>query len=369
MTTRPASSTHSPPTIAIVYYGDDERRRTATPETSKVPSVFAALEAVGLKGVPVVYNDGARDAVLAQLLGMQGALVWVNPIEAGHDRSKLDALLREVAAAGCFVSTHPDVILKLGTKQILVDTQHISWSAAGTAAHHTPQALRDALAAHVRNGETRVLKQYRGHSGMGIWKVKPASNTAHDNMLVRVREAPRGSVEEVLSLDAFVERCTTYFSNDGRMVDQPYQPRLPEGMIRCYLVQNRVEGFGHQAVNALCPALEGEPRDAFPLPSKRLYFPPDKPEFQALKHQLEIEWVPALQAHFGLTTDALPVLWDCDFLLGPKTADGKDTYVLCEINVSSVSPFPESILAPMARAVAIGQARLEADIRDLRACR
>jgi len=57
----------------------------------------------------------------------------------------------------------------------------------------------------------------------------------------------------------------------------------------------------------------------------------------------------AMQRLLGIDTDRLPVLWDCDFLLGPKDELGKDTYVLCEINVSSVSPFPESAVMPMAR--------------------
>jgi hypothetical protein len=34
------------------------------------------------------------------------------------------------------------------------------------------------------------------------------------------------------------------------------------------------------------------------------------------------------------------VIWDADFLYGPRTAVGQDTYVLCEINVSAVWPFP-----------------------------
>ena len=38
---------------------------------------------------------------------------------------------------------------------------------------------------------------------------------------------------------------------------------------------------------------------------------------------------------------SLPLLWDANFLLGPKDNYGKDTYVLCEINVSSVYPYPE----------------------------
>ncbi|MFN0160680.1 MAG: Cj0069 family protein [Burkholderiales bacterium] len=353
-----ASSSDRPFRVAVIYHGDAERRRGATPENSKVPTLFPALAAVGLTGVPVVYHDDFREEVRAQLLQMHAALVWVNPIEAGHDRTHLDALLREVAEAGVYVSTHPDVIMKLGTKQVLVDSQSLSWSAPGTLAHGTPQALRAALEAHHAAGVTRVLKQFRGHSGQGIWKVEPvasdsASGTSGATVRqVRVREAPRGSPEEVLALDAFVKRCAGYFSGDGRMIDQAWQSRLPEGMIRCYLVHDTVQGFGHQAVNALCPAPPGAPRDAFPATTTRLYFPPDKPEFQAVKRQLEAEWLPQLRKLFALAPEELPVLWDCDFLLGPNDANGRDTYVLCEINVSSVSPYPLSVLEPLARAVA-----------------
>jgi hypothetical protein len=50
----------------------------------------------------------------------------------------------------------------------------------------------------------------------------------------------------------------------------------------------------------------------------------------------------------ALEKSQLPVLWDADFLYGPKDADGADTFVLCEINVSSVYPFPPDALAPLA---------------------
>jgi len=43
----------------------------------------------------------------------------------------------------------------------------------------------------------------------------------------------------------------------------------------------------------------------------------------------------------ALSLDELPVIWDADFLLGPKDAAGQDSYVLCEINASSVFPIPD----------------------------
>jgi hypothetical protein len=42
-----------------------------------------------------------------------------------------------------------------------------------------------------------------------------------------------------------------------------------------------------------------------------------------------------------IQVEALPLIWDADFLYGPQTRSGEDTYVLCEINVSSVLPIPD----------------------------
>ncbi len=50
----------------------------------------------------------------------------------------------------------------------------------------------------------------------------------------------------------------------------------------------------------------------------------------------EFEWVPAMGDLLDLDTLSLPVIWDADFLYGPKDESGVDTYVLCEINVSAL---------------------------------
>jgi hypothetical protein len=137
------------------------------------------------------------------------------------------------------------------------------------------------------------------------------------------------------------------------MIDQEYQERLTDGMIRCYLVHGKVAGFGHQAVNALYPAPPGAPATEAPQPGQRLYHPPTVPEFQQLKNRLEHEWVPALQQLLEIDTEHLPVLWDCDFLLGPKQSSGEDSYVLCELNASSVAPFPDAAVPEIIKAMAI----------------
>ena len=156
-----------------------------------------------------------------------------------------------------------------------------------------------------------------------------------------------------MTLTEFFTRCEPYFAHGGKMVDQAYQPRLKEGMFRCYLVHDQVAGFGHQAINALYPPPAGGLATEAPQPGPRLYYPPTMPEAQALKRQLEQAWLPAMQQRLEIETERLPVLWDADFLLGPKGEAGEDTYVLCEINVSSVAPFPDAAIPLVAEAACL----------------
>jgi hypothetical protein len=337
--------------VAILFPGDAEARRNATPANNRFAPLFSAFAAAGIHAEPAVYHDDLLLAVREQLLQLDAVLVWVNPIEGGRDRSLLDAMLGEVAAAGVFVSAHPDIILKLGTKEVLYQTRELGWG-TDTHLYRSLEQLAQELPGRLAAGKARVLKQRRGQSGIGVWKVSlPPSGgadaerdpaTPRLDRLVRVRHAQRASNEEDLTMAAFVRRCEPYFANNGCVIDQAYQERLPEGMIRCYLVHDRVAGFGHQALNALFPAPPGAPPSEAPQPGPRLYYPPGQPEFQAVKQQLEQEWLPAAQQLLGIPAGQLPILWDCDFLFGPKDGSGADTYVLCEINVSSVAPYPDA---------------------------
>ena len=66
---------------------------------------------------------------------------------------------------------------------------------------------------------------------------------------------------------------------------------------------------------------------------------------------MESEWTPSLQKLLGIETAALPAIWDADFLYGPKTPSGEDSFVLCEINVSCVFPFPPDAATELAKSV------------------
>jgi hypothetical protein len=171
---------------------------------------------------------------------------------------------------------------------------------------------------------------------------------------IEVLHAQWGSLPERLTLEAFMDRCSVYFAGDGRIIDQAYQPRLPDGMIRCYMAGGKVAGYGHQLIKALIPPPPEGPESEAARPGPRIMHPPEAEPFQALRRLLEDDWVPQMQARLGVAAKELPALWDADFLYGPKTADGRDTYVLCEINTSAVSPYPDSAAAPVAEAAIAG---------------
>lgn len=291
--------------------------------------VFEAFAELGVAAEAIVYSDDSVESVREQLLGLNGVLVWVNPIEKGLDRSTLDPLLREVADAGVFVSAHPDVILRMGTKEVLVDTRSMEWG-SDARIYRSSAELRDALPERLAEAGPLVLKQHRGMGGTGVWKVELTGDGS-----VVAQHAAGGAAPGAMSLDEFLQRLSGY----DLVVEQPYQPRLAEGMIRAYLTHDRLVGFTHQYPRGLLPP------GAEPGPPGKTWEPADERRHADLRQRLEEAWVPEMQEILGIETHALPVIWDADFLRGVG-----DEYVLCEINVSSTFAFPEFAMPGVARA-------------------
>jgi hypothetical protein len=338
-------------------------RTVTSVDGSRLAPVADALASVGVIAEPAVFNEEWADEFREQLLRMAGVLVWVDPVTGSDDRHVLDALLREASSAGVWVSAHPDVILGMGTKEVLHATRELSWG-TDTYLYKTPRELSDGLVALLQDGQARVLKQYRGNGGIGVWKIEvfhPVDTVTLDTaVLVQSARARDYTVEET-TLGAFLERTGKYFAfanGTGRLIDQPYLPRIAEGLIRAYLVVDEVVGFCRQYPAGRSPdeqdaatATQPPPERVFGLPAAKTMFSPDEPTFGRLRSSLEREWVPGLQRLTGVETTTLPALWDADFVLGPLDDNGVDTYVLTEVNVSAVAPFPEQAVPRLADAV------------------
>jgi len=327
--------------MAIVWRGDPAIQAARVPENSRLFPVAQALEARDFAVEPMVYSEAATGEIRERLLSCDGVLVWVDPLDGGRDRSDLDSILRHVASKGVWAGSHPDVILKMGTKEVLYRTRDVGWG-ADTYLYETFEEFRRGFPERLRSSGTRVLKRYRGNGGQGVWKV-----TLLPGELVSIQQATdRDGRTSQAKLAEFIASCETYFGGAGKLIDQPFQPRIVEGMVRCYLCADEVIGFARQYAPGHA---EGTPDpNTFGLPAAKTMFPPTETQFAGLRQNLERGWVPKMMTTLALERSRLPVLWDADFLFGPKNADGEDTYVLCEINASCITPFPPEAPAKIA---------------------
>jgi hypothetical protein len=54
----------------------------------------------------------------------------------------------------------------------------------------------------------------------------------------------------------------------------------------------------------------------------------DAAPFQKLRANMEEDWTQQMMELLGPDAAPLPIIWDADFLYGPRTATGENTYVL-----------------------------------------
>ncbi len=324
----------NPPTVGILLHGANAAPRNAFTE-DKYRLLAEKMSERQWQVRTLTYHDSSRAALHHEARACDAVLVWINPTEPGLDRAKLDTFLRVLAESGVLVSAHPDAILRLGTKDVLVTTQSLGWSVDAVAQRSVAE-FQERFPAAVRRDGARVLKQYRGHSGEGVWKI-----TALESDMFELRSAARGELPREMSESALVAYfADEVFARGSHLVDQRWVATMNRGMVRAYLCGTKVAGFGYQEIVALHPTAAG---DDFTRrqPSRRYYYTEDCFLFRRLRQRLEQQWLPALRNLMAMRADEFPLLWDTDFFLG----DPPDSeFLLCEINVSCVSPFPESAI-------------------------
>jgi hypothetical protein len=62
-------------------------------------------------------------------------------------------------------------------------------------------------------------------------------------------------------------------------------------MVRCYIVWDRVAGFGEQLIITLYPPAPGAAAHTALQPGPHLYYPPTRADYQRLKNMLEQQWL------------------------------------------------------------------------------
>ena len=320
--------------IALLIFGEPGSSRNALTE-EKYKKLAAHFIEEGFEVGSVLYHDTIAGKLAKELSKYNAILVWVNPIEQQGDRKMLDALLMKLSTQGCFVSAHPDTILKMGTKEVLYRTRKTEFG-GDTKLYHSFDDFKERFLKE--HPGIRILKRYRGNGGDGVFKI---DTTELNNNRITITHAKNGDEEKLVTIDELFKMFESYFSTNSMLIDQEWNQNIVNGMVRCYLSGSKVTGFGYQEINALYPITEKNP--VFKRPSPRFYFSEDCGLFNDLRKIMENSWIEELQEITGISNEMLPVIWDADFFINKiNTLNTGEKYTLCEINVSCVSPFPES---------------------------
>ena len=156
--------------IAIVWRGDAEARRHATPQNNRFHRVFEELAAIGIDAEPAVYAEDSWTKCASSsspLMACSSGSIR----STGQNTNDARCDVARCCARGTWVSAHPDVILKMGVKEVLHRTRHLGWG-TDTHLYRTRGGFPRAFPSRLQSAGPRVLKQNRGNGGQGVWKVE-----------------------------------------------------------------------------------------------------------------------------------------------------------------------------------------------------
>jgi hypothetical protein len=296
--------------------------------------IVEALRALGWGAEVIFYSDDCVEEIFETVVSScDGYVPRVNPGSIPEGDEKFHGLLERLSAAGLIGMTHPDTMASFGTKASLTTLTDTWLVPDDTYAYYLLDELRDGLSKSL-SYRSRVLKQNRGSTGKGIWRVElldprsaePGVSVPLDAQ-VRCTEAVDNHCE-VYSLGDFVKFCERYLTGDGGLVvDMRFMPRISEGEIRLVFVGSRPV-----AVIRKVPAM-AEGAFSATLFSGADYSYHDPSDYADLVSRFE-DVLPVVAVRLG-GGGPLPLLWTADFMAdwGPS---GEDAHVLGEMNCSCV---------------------------------
>ncbi|AKK02462.1 Cj0069 family protein [Corynebacterium epidermidicanis] len=251
----------------------------------------------------------------------------------GGEKGYFELLTKLSREAGLVGMSTPEEMMAYGAKDALVKLNDTSLVPADTAAYYDVETFHNTFPTSLSYGE-RVLKQNRGSTGEGIWRVQvedksielvPGTPLPLDTKL-KCTEAVDNHTE-IRELGEFMDFCDQYIIGDnGMLVDMRFMPRIVEGEIRILLVGPHPIFVVHKK-----PAAGGDNFSATLFSGAKYTY--DKPEAWQPLIDMFAEARPVIAEKLG--GDNIPLIWTADFMLADGE-NGEDTYVLGEINCSCV---------------------------------
>lgn len=263
----------------------------------------------------------------------------INPGNLQHEAEYFD-MLRDLCANGVIGMSHPDAMIRYGSKDVLSKLVSTNLVPDDTFAYYTIEAFKDQFPKSLAITE-RVLKQNRGSTGEGIWRVKLVEPLAEGvtevplDTKVKCTEAKDNHVE-YWKLSEFMSFCEQYITGqNGMLIDMRFLPRIVEGEIRLFMLRDKPVHVVHKK-----PA---DSEDAFSATlfsgAQYRYDSPEEWEELVQNFLTQLPQVTNLLGNYDL-----PLIWTADFMLDTDEA-GNDCYILGEMNCSCVGFTSELTLA------------------------
>lgn len=309
--------------------GDDGHRKDTMP-------IVNSIKGKGWDAGVIYFHPDKADEIFDRVSSEFDAYISrVNPGNIpGGEKGYFD-LLSKLSEAGLVGMSTPAEMMAYGAKDALVKLNDTDLVPSDTAAYYEVEDFHKTFPTTLSYGE-RVLKQNRGSTGSGIWRVQLADKNLAETVepgtalpldtKIKCTEAVDNHTEE-RELGDFMDFCDQYIEGDnGMLVDMRFMPRIVEGEIRILLVGPHPVFVVHKK-----PAEGGDNFSATLFSGAKYTY--DKPENWQELIDMFAEARPVIAEKLG--GDNIPLIWTADFMLA-DAEDGGDTYVLGEINCSCV---------------------------------
>lgn len=295
---------------------------------------FPILEEVkeqGFEGEVIFFSHEKKDEIFEYILQKAGGVIGrINPGNL-ENIDEYFSFLNEISKHNILVNTHPDVMVNLSFKDILVKLKDCSFSHSDSYFYHTYEEFCEAFPKILQKEKKRVLKQNYGSTGEWVFLVD-----LEDSGKIQVVEAVNNekmffeNIDELLlAFKKYFEvenENATYFAGKTGFVDVKYLPRISQWEVRVVLTGNTPALVVHKKPQEW--AFSATLFSGAKYKSDRA----DDPKWREVIEVVEKN-LPKVQKY--ISGQEFPLIWTLDFILD-YDEQGKDIYILSEINCSCV---------------------------------
>lgn len=293
--------------------------------------IIDSLKKRGWTAEIIFYRDEDRGEIYRYT--HEKADAYISRVNPGNlnDETGYFQMLRELVSNGIEGLPHPDAMIAYGAKNSVERLKGTEIVPDDVYAYSSFDEFKENFPKTLVKG-TRVIKQNRGSTGEGVWRVELKGKGNFENEVpldqsLILTEAWDNHTEEK-TLQEFLEFCIQYLEgSNGMLLDMPYLERIVEGEVRVLLLRNKVVSVVHKK-----PINQKNAFSATLFSGAQYRY--DKPEKWKDLVSLIEKMVPMIQSKLG--NYDIPLLWTADFIMDTDKRTGKDKYVLGEINASCV---------------------------------